>query len=584
MSRNQIAKPITSFFSRRLRLSVLALVAVALPLSLAAPSTSAPAKSALTVSGQLDRAGYTVLAVGYKGKVTSTHARSFKLRLGEQRVTLQLIGPRGKYAGPIVVGYKNGKAIVGVRAGAKLGRIHVLTAKGYARVTKKVRSAWLDAKRVALVRKQVPIGNGRNFGFVKSSRHNGASGAGGDTDFDGVPNILDSASSGSRVLNSLAVETAAAGPATRSILAPYAGVLEDPAPGPEPAPGPAPEPQIRWMSQIFLDIPHTLNANATGVTREKIDEALVANLNIKLPDVPTGDVVKLDCHGLSYCSNDGTGRAVLNGVFSSPGVGGPESVSEPFPSCCSTGGDGIGILRGGPLNVVPDGREFSLDPHAVSTKIGTGDMMTVLVTKDGVTTLQPAPLDFVFNTVPALKSFDDGTGIKTIDYSAGAGAYGTRNNPMPVKVGPNGSIKVQITWWRPQRSGIAGAGEADFMDIGGLVYEFGIQPQGDLIPARIANDSGACSAASYSESDPNLEIVPERQSSGIMSGELTDGSVDQAANSANTLSVTLDIGKCVVDKRGPAVIAVGTDIHMDISANAQKSADHANQDLYFRAS
>jgi hypothetical protein len=565
-------------------LIVMALIAGALLLS-GGPSAASAKKAQLTVSGQLDRAGYTVLAVGYKGKVTSTHARSFKLRLGEQRVTLQLIGPRGKYAGPIVVGYKNGKAIVGVRAGAKLGRIQVVTAKGFARVTKKVRGAWLDAKRVALVKKQVPLGNGRNFGFVRSSRHNGASGNGGDTDFDGVPNVLDAAESGTLVLNSLR-SAKTAGPAFGNQLVPLAGAFDaELNPGPPPPPGAEPggpaAPTSRWMSQIFLDIPHTLNANATGVTREQIDKALVANLNIKLMPVPTGDVVKLDCHGLSYCSEGGTGQVVLNGVFSSPGVGGPPSVSKPWPSCCSTGGDGFGILRGGATEVVLNG-EFSLDPHAVSTKIGTGDMLTVLVSKDGVTTLQPAPLDFVFNTVPALKSFDGGTGVKTIDYAAGAGAYGTRDNPMPVTAVAGGDIKVQLTWWRPQRDGIAGAGEPDFMDIGRLVYEFGIPPQGDLIPPRTNSDSGACSAASYTESDPNLEIVPGAQSSGTMSGELTDGSADQAANSANTLSVTLDLTKCIVDKGGPAVIPVGTDIHMDVSANAQNSADHANQDLYFR--
>ena len=584
MSRDQIAKPRISLLPRRARLAILAMVVAALPLALAAPSALAKSAS-LTVSGKLDRAGYTVLAIGYKGKVTSTHSQSFKLRLGEQRVTLQLIGPRGKYAGPIVVGYKNGKAIVGVRAGAKLGRIQVVTAKGYARVTKKVRGAWLDAKRVALVKKQVPIGNGRNFGFVRSSRHDGASGRGGDTDLDGVPNMLDVASSGRLVLNSPSAESPAA-PASRSLLASLTGVSAlDPGPPPPPGAEPGgPAPTANWMSQIFLDIPHTLNANAVGVTRERIDEALVANLNTKLVNTPTGDIVKLDCHGLSYCTAGGTGRVVMNGVFSSPGVGGPESISEPFPSCCTAGSDGMGILRGGPLNVVIDGNEFSLDPHAVSTKIGTGDLMTLLVTKDGVTTLQPLPLEFVFNTVPALKSFDGGTGVKTIDYAAGAGAYGTRNNPMPVTAVGGGDIKVQLTWWRPQRDGIAGAGEPDFMDIGRLVYEFGIQSQGDLIPPRTNHDSGACSAASYSESDPNLEIVPGAQSSGTMSGELTDASADQAANSANTLSVTLNLTKCIVDKGGPATIPVGTDIHMDISANAADSPNHANQDLYFRAS
>jgi hypothetical protein len=300
-------------------LIVMALIAGALLLS-GGPSAASAKKAQLTVSGQLDRAGYTVLAVGYKGKVTSTHARSFKLRLGEQRVTLQLIGPRGKYAGPIVVGYKNGKAIVGVRAGAKLGRIQVLTAKGYARVTKKVRGAWLDAKRIALVKKQVPIGNGRNFGFVRSSHHNGPVTNGADTDLDGVPNMLDVASSGRLVLNSLSAESPAA-PASRSLLASLAGVSElDPGPPPPPGAEPGgPAPTANWMSQIFLDIPHTLNANAVGVTRERIDEALVANLNTKLVNTPTGDIVKLDCHGLSYCTTGGTGRVVMNGVFSSPG-------------------------------------------------------------------------------------------------------------------------------------------------------------------------------------------------------------------------------------------------------------------------
>ena len=167
MSRAQFAKPFTSFFSRRARLCVLTLVAAALPLVLIAPSTAAPAKKSLTVSGKLSRGGYTVLAVGYNGKVTSTNKRSFKLKLAEKRVTLHLVTPRGKYAGPIVVGYQKGKAIVGVRAGAKLGTIKVLTSKGYARVAKTVRSKWLDAKRTALVKKKVPIGNGRNFGFVR---------------------------------------------------------------------------------------------------------------------------------------------------------------------------------------------------------------------------------------------------------------------------------------------------------------------------------------------------------------------------------------------------------------------------------
>lgn len=581
MRRNQISSPKVSSLSRRARLTVFALVTTALPLALVAPSTSAPAKNAsLTISGKLNRAGYTVLAVGYQGKVTSTSKQSFALRLAEKSVTLQLVTPRGKYAGPIVVGYAKGKAIVGVRAGAKLGLIEVLPSKGYARVKKTVRSKWLDTKRTALVRKQVPLGNGRNFGFVRSSRHNGSTVSGADTDFDGVPNALDVASSGTLVLNSLGSDNSAAALASHSLLAPLAGVF-DTDPGPAPGPGPA-APTSRWMSQMFLDIPHTLNADAAGVTREQIDTTMVESLNAKLLNVPEGDLVKLDCHGLSYCTIGGTGQVETNESFSDPGTGGPVPAIKPFPDCCTTGSDGFGIIRGTGAQPMVLANEFSLDPHAVSAKIGTGDLMTVMITKDGVTTLQPAPLDFVFNTVPALQSYGDGVDHSvTISYPATKSSPGTRSNPAQVSAGPDGHVKVKLTWWRPQRSGIAGAGEPDFMDIGGLVYAFNAAPQ-PLIPnASSGGSSPACSAVSVSTSDSNLTLLEQPDSSGKPSGGLKDGSVDQAANSANTLSATLDLTQCLLDKGGSAGMPVDSVLHMDISANTQNSSDHANQDLYF---
>jgi hypothetical protein len=580
MSHRQIAVPRIPLLPRHARLTVLVMVAAVFPLALAAPS--ALAKSApLTVSGQLDKAGYTVMAIGYHGKITSTHNRAFKLRLREQRVTLQLIGPRGKYAGPVVVGYQKGKAIVGVRAGAKLGPIHVLN--GYARVTKTVRRSWVDLKRIALVRKQVPLGNGRNFGFVLSPRHNGPSGNGGDTDLDGVPNVLDAAASGSRVLNSLRSGTTA-GPAFGAFLTPYAALLGEgpgPAPGsgPEPDPGSGPAATSRWMSQIFLDIPNTLNADAAGVTREQIDALLVDNLNTKLLDVPQGDVVKLDCHGLTYCSLDGTGQMVTNGVF---GSGGPVAVTKPFPFCCTSGGDGFGILRGTGAEPL-SGNEFSLDPHASSAKIGTGDMMTVLITKNGTTTQLHAPLDFVFNTVPALQGYDDGAGnAATISYPASESASGTGSNPAPVAASANGHIMLNLTWWRPQRAGIAGAGEPAFMDVGRLVYAFDAPP-GGLVPDASATGGGSpgCSAASITTSDSALTLLAQPDSSGVPTGELVDESADQPINSAHTLNATLDLTKCLQDK-GASAIPVGADIRLEIRAATQNSSDHANQELWFK--
>jgi hypothetical protein len=209
-------------------------------------------------------------------------------------------------------------------------------------------------------------------------------------------------------------------------------------------------------------------------------------------------------------------------------------------------------------------------------------MMTALVEKGGVTTQVPVPLDFVFNTVPATQSYDDAAGnAATISYPASESAVGTPRNPAPVSAGSDGHIRIHFTWWRPQRSGIAGAGEPTFVDVGRLVYAFNMPPQ-ELVPSPGADGSSpACSAVSVTTSDPNLTLLNQPDGSGIPSGGLRDESADMAANSANTLSATLDITKCIEDKGGPG-IPVGSAIRMDISANTQNSSDHANQDLFFK--
>src|SRR2546430_4201381 len=93
------------------------------------------------------------------------------------------------YAGPIVVGRGNGgrRAIVGVKAGARLGRIQVR--RGYASVNTLLPKKWVDKRRWARARKGVPIANGRNFGRVPSNPPR--AGPPGDLDEDGLPGVLD---------------------------------------------------------------------------------------------------------------------------------------------------------------------------------------------------------------------------------------------------------------------------------------------------------------------------------------------------------------------------------------------------------
>src|SRR5689334_23429147 len=118
------------------------LAIAAAALSLLAPA-AASAKSA-PITGTLSKPGYTVVALGYDGSAVSSHARSFRIVPRAAKVTLQLRDSHGKYAGPVVVGTRKGMAILGVKAGAKLGKIAVVN--GYAKADT-VAARFVDASR-----------------------------------------------------------------------------------------------------------------------------------------------------------------------------------------------------------------------------------------------------------------------------------------------------------------------------------------------------------------------------------------------------------------------------------------------------
>src|SRR5690242_4536305 len=171
-----------------MRLSVLALVAC-----LCMPAAASAKQKPIT--GKLSRAGYTVIALGASGKAVTSKARAFKIVPRDSRVTLQLRDAKGRYAGPVVVGGKASKVVVGVRAGAKLGTVRVLA--GYGNTAKPLAKKWAVVAPTVQAKKGVPIGNGRNFGLVRSVKR----GFAGDQDADGVPDALDIDLNGNLVLN-----------------------------------------------------------------------------------------------------------------------------------------------------------------------------------------------------------------------------------------------------------------------------------------------------------------------------------------------------------------------------------------------
>jgi hypothetical protein len=546
--------------------------------------------------------GYTVLVVGYNGKVATSKSRRFRIAAPETKVTVQLLNPRGLYAGPVVLAGSGRRVITGLKAPAAIGTIRVLPTRGYGKLARPLARRYLDGSRWAAAHAGVPVGNGLNLGLVASSGSGGGSGPGQDQAHIGIPNELNVAVPGTHILKALA-PGGLAHAATASWLNARAaqGGAQPPSPPPnqpppnQPGPPPpgggappsgppaAPSTSSPWMSQMFLAMNETINDDAAGTSVAEIDATLQARLNLKLLNVPTGaSSVELNCNGLTFCSSGGTGQAVLEG---SP-QNGPNQGTVPFPAATLDSADGFGEIVGpaAPATLLGadanGGHEFSLNPNATSSQIGSGDVITELVTQGGITAQLPTTIDFVFNTVPAIAAYADTAGDSgPIAYPDSSG-LGTNSRPLKVAAGPNGDVTVTFTVYRPQRQGVAGAGEPAFMDIGHLAYELDYAtapaPGSTIVGSAAAPQ---CPAASYSSPSPTLSLVSGgngEHSPPPGDGAMVDSAADQPANPSDTIKFTVDLTQCLAAK-GVASFPLHQPTTFDLSANSQSSSDHANQ-------
>src|SRR5215211_824897 len=113
-------------------------VAVATAAALVVAFSPSAGAAPRALSGKLSKKGYTVIALATNGRARTTVARPrFKLVPPGSRVTLHLRGRDGHYAGPVVVGRAGKRSIVGVKAGAKLGRVRVRNGYATAKVAKR---------------------------------------------------------------------------------------------------------------------------------------------------------------------------------------------------------------------------------------------------------------------------------------------------------------------------------------------------------------------------------------------------------------------------------------------------------------
>lgn len=510
-----------------------------------------PSAGAKTVSGTLSKSGYTVVAVSTKGttvtasmrgKAFSINARSRSMR----QMTLHLIDRRGRYAGPVVVGRKGKRAIVGVRAGARLGTVRIKAS--HAIPAKRLAPRFVVRKRTAKARNGVPVG-ARGFGLVAGTK--GKAGvfamaarqgqptnqpdsaiAGQDPDQDGVPNALDIDANGN-------------------------GIIDMADPNAPRAAG------FTVWENYLADLDETVNVSAVPGSEAQIDERMKSLLELVFVDVQPG--TRLDCNGLSWCSPSGTGQIVPAGS-----AGDPNSAARvPFPACCDADADGFGLISGTSVSA-GDGGEFRMWPTATSSEIRSGDVMIQRVPQaDGTIREIPGALGFVFGTVPAIKSLTAASGTRTISYPVAAGGPGTMANPLPLPIADLDALTIEF--WRPQRTAIAGAGEpAGYMDIGNLRYFIQLPDYPGARPPG-PGENVQCRGDFLTPVSSALTRGPEG---------LVDSSADTPASAANTLAFTLNVRGCIEAKGG--TITSGSRFRIHLEAMTPSGGDHVNQNLFLQ--
>jgi hypothetical protein len=506
--------------------------------ALAFPAVAAAKPQPITL--KLSKSGYKVVALDNAGHAVKASGRNIRLTPTATRFTLHLVDARGNYAGPIVVGGKRAKVVVGLRGGGRLGTVKIKRGYGVARAPRRA----VDKRRMARARKGVPVG-ARTLGRV-AGRSTGSGGAGLDTDRDGVPAAFDVDDDGDLLLDN--VDTVSRSTLRQTPVSPPA---PNPPPVGPPSPGGPGTPRatagFTLFSNLKLDIGLSLNANAGAVTDAQIDAALARYATLAI-SVPAGDEVELDCLGLAYCSAGGTGTTLAG--------------NKPFPGDFDADGDGFGTITRGSTG------DFQLHPGATSAEIGSGDSFIEHVTTGGSETTAAGTLNYVFSTTPALTTFTTGAGSGTISYPIAPGGLGTESNAIAVAAGS----PINLAFWRPQRRAIEGSGEGSgFVDIGHLTYSADI-PNGPSAPGTPGGGPGLggnCQGK-YASSDADATVT----SDGVL-----DKADDRPAAAANTLSFTVDVDACLA--ANAVTWPVGDKLGIDIQARAAQG-DNAAQKIWFK--
>jgi hypothetical protein len=537
--------------------------------------------AAATVTGVLKKGkGYRVVLVqgnGFAKQATVSRA-SGAFRLSTRRParsTLHLVRSDGSYFGPIVLKATARRSYCTVAGTGRLQLGAVTLKRGYAVLERAPRGRYDTRKPYAVAaRRGKPIGAGK-AGRVRVARLLGYRGEGGDLDRDGLVGAFDIDDNGNMILDN--VDRTWRGEMRPAAKAPSRAIARE-ALGEDPPPPPPPVRQFRISSNFRLPGGGAdqstgemcVNANIPGIEDVDglIDTVLPPVLLLFMP------VMSGTADG-STATLDGLGNAWVEehavGAFTYPMYEKDLSIREEERL---TAGHSKGP---GLLDLVAavgrDGDAFVF-PGATASQISPGDAFIERL-DDGRE--YAGVLNFVFNTVPAVKSyrFDDGAvTVRTYD----ARGVPADNGILDV---PSGARTVTLTCWRPQRKaapGETGSPAGSWVDMGKLSWE--------APPLRMADtghgqyevqvgDSGYIVSAS-SETAAGSTPVPAPPDI----PEVIDPAADKPADPANTFTLTLDLAQ-MFPQWGTDELPSGYVVGVDVGARAA-FGDLASMRVQFR--
>jgi hypothetical protein len=191
----------------------------------------------------------------------------------------------------------------------------------------------------------------------------------------------------------------------------------------------------------------------------------------------------------------------------------------------------------------------SIQPRVGRSQFRPGDVYQAVATSDTAElTRKTFTISPYFVSVPALRSYDIGSGEVTVDYNSVSPTSGSIPGASPSNpIVLSSSGQLTMTFWRPQRAAIR-TDETGYLDWGFLNYGVGV---GDIqatcaglytnVSGQLVADTTPFGTGDSIFFNQGANPTPYRDSQG-----------DRAASVTNTITFTVDLKTCATRAGGSA--------------------------------